>query len=277
MFFRGDDVFFQSTNAIILPILTPFFLLGLGRLLWQLHTVRGSLLVWWIIGTSLSNNLIRGSFLPITPRHNVVYGVLMVVTAFGIDTLWTMIIQHVRIPLRRWVSIGFVGFLLLVTGIHIHHYFGTVVPLQYRHVYGLDANLDQPKPAFDNMIRRAVDLPDNTTVIAFTDWAFPLTHKSIVPVYYGRDPEKFRVLSAEPRTINASYFALLPHNINYVFSFTRYHEDRLIDMIDDYFTITRIEGSLIDVPESVEMIFVHASLEDNPPIIPAPVISEEAQ
>ncbi len=273
---NGNDVFYQSPNAIILPILVPFFLLGFGRLVLQIHTIRGSLLIWWIIGTSVANNLISGSIIPQTPRHNVVYGVLMVVTALGIHTLWTLITSRVSTRFSRYIAIGFVGFLIAVSGIHIQHYFGEVVPRQYRLIYGLDANPEHPQPAFDDMIRRAIELPDNTTVIAFTDWEFPKSHKTIVPLYYGRNPEAFQVISREVTELERDYFESLPRNVNYVFAFTRYYNNRLVDLIEDTFVITQVEGSPQDVHHTVEMLFYHAPQANNPASVPSLTTDSEA-
>jgi len=262
--YPSKGIFYQSEYAFILPILAPFFLLGFGRLLFEVHRLRGALLVWWIIGVSVSNSLISGSIQADAARHMVVYSVLMIVTAVGIGTIWRLVTD--KMPrFRRWINGFFIAYLILVTGVQIGHYVGDVVPNMYDLIYGVHHQTGRPQPAFDDMILRAVELPPNTAVIVISDWLLPDTHRLVAPLYFGRDEHEFTVTGRFADTLDATYFATLPRDVNFVFVFTRYHQDRVVAMIEQYFTITHITDSPYDIPETVEMVFFHAPLSHNPP------------
>jgi len=259
VFFEAYDNFYQSEYAFILPILVPFFLLGFGRLLWQIRTVRGSLIIWWIVGASVSNNLITKTLSAHSPRHIVVYGVLMIVVALGIHTVWTLLSERATGRFRRWVSRGFIGYLLVVSGVHIHHYFDHVVPNMYDRMYERNLANMGAQPALDDMILRAIELPSDTTVISISDWLFPVTHEKIAPYYYGRKDD-LTVKGMFFDDVDGAYFASLPRDTDYVFTFTRFYQDALMPMIKEEFVITKIETSTYNIPIDNEMLMVHAPL-----------------
>lgn len=266
VFYTSNDSFYQSDAGFVLPLLVPFFLLGFARVLWGLRTIHGSLLVWWMVGASISNGIIANRLSAESPRYLVVYGVLMIVAALGIHTLWGFIDERVCFRWRRYIKVGFLGYLLLVTVTNIQHYVDHVVPNLYGEVYGENFPGVRPLPALDDMILRAVELPDNTTVIVISDFLVAQTYEIFIPLYYRRTPHEYDldVKGHFADTITPEFFATLPRDTNYVFAFTRYHQDRIVPMIEAEFNITKIEGSRYNIPDEAEVIFIHAPLFVNP-------------
>jgi hypothetical protein len=257
------DNFYQSNNAYLLPIIVPFFLLGFGILLWRIHTVHGALFIWWAAGVAIANSLIFDIYSAPSPRHVVVYGVLMIITALGIDTLWSIISAWVKDHRQRWVQTLFVFGLGCLGIVQVNYYFNTIVPNFHNLVFEkIDVN-GKLRPAFDDMILRAVNLPSNTTVHVFTELLFSNNLKDDVPFFFGRRVDEFEVKATFVEELTDDYFKDLPHDRNHVFTFTQYHEN-IIQMIEQHFEITKIEGSPFDIPDDVEMKFYHVPIVDNP-------------
>jgi len=248
------DNFYQSDDAYILPFLVPFFLLGFGVLLWRLHTVHGAMFVWWAIGVAIANSIIFDKFSAPSPRHTLVYGVLMVITAVGVDSLWTVLTTWVSDYRRRWVQIGLMIFLGCVGLYQVTYYFNTIVPNFHDFVFTRISVGNRPRPAFDDMILRAVDLPTNTTVHVFTDLLFPNNIRDDIPEFFGRQIDEFDVQHIFVENLTIDYFKDLPRDRNHVFTFTQDHEF-IIEMIEQVFEISSIEGSPFDIPDEVEMVF----------------------
>lgn len=256
------DGFYQSEYAYVIAILVPFFLLGGAVLLWRIFTLYGALFIWWVLGVSVANNLILDTFSAPSPRYVVVYGALMIITAVGIHTLWSAIMAWVANRLKLWVQVGFWIFLVGIGIYQIDYYFATVVPNFHHRVFNKSVAAGQHEPAHDDMMLRAMTtLPDDTTLYVFTSFIFPGDLINSVPAYYGRADE-FDVVHEFSVNLTNDYFKALPRDRNYVFTFTNFHAPIIIDMIEQVFEITKIEGSPYEIPEDVEMQFYHASLVD---------------
>lgn len=252
----AHDNFYQSEFAYVLPILAPFFLLGFGVLLWRIHTLRGSMLIWWAVGVAVANSIIFDKYSAPSPRHIVVYGVLMIITTVGIHTVWTIITDWVSDHRKRWLQVGFIVFLACLGLYQVSYYFNTIVPNFPDFVFSRISLGIRPRPAFDDMILRAIELPPNTTVHVFTDLLFPNNLRDDVPEFYGRDYPEFNVNHEFADTLTDAYFESLRLDRNHVFALTSDHTE-IVDMIEKHFEIAKVEGSPFDIPEDVEMTFYH--------------------
>ena len=256
----ATDQFYQSDEPFILPVLVPFFLLGLGILIWRIHTVSGALFVWWVLGVAIANSIIFDRVSAPSPRYTVVYGALMIVTALGIQSLWTVLTRGFTNHWHRWIKFGFIIFLAAVGLYQVNYYFNTIVPNFHHFVFTRIPLGIRPRPAFDDMILRAVDLPTNTTVHVFSDLLFPDNIRVDVPEFYGRQTEEFDVQHIFVDSLTADYFKALSPNRNHVFTFVHAH-DFIIEMIEQVFEISKIESSPFDIPDEVEMIFYFVKRE----------------
>ncbi len=249
------DDFFLSDFAYVIPLIASFFLIGFGLLLFQLHRMRGSLLIWWVVGVAIGNTLIVDGLSAPNPRYIVVYAVLMIVTAVGIDRVWQAFDNSFK-SYQQIITAGFIAYLGYVGVFQIDHYFNRTVPLYYDNVHVI-----RVEPAFDDMILRAVELPENTSLVVLTDSLFPKSHMVDVPRFFQRDD--LTIYYVLVRELEDTFFETLPRDADYVFTFTRFHKEQVMDSIDDYFVISDIEGSPYGISQNTEMLFAYAPLSVN--------------
>ena len=253
-----EDSFYQSDNSYILPLLAPFFLLGFGILLGRIRTLHGAMLLWWTVGVAIGNSLIPDVFSGSSPRFVLVFAVLMLITAVGFDALWSILTNWILSSWQRWLGIGFFVVLGCLGLYQVDYYFNTIVPNFYDSVYKAMNINNRPRPAYDDMILRAVSLPENTTLHVFTDALFSNSYKADVPLFYGRSVDDLSIEHSFVSDLTPAYFETLPRNRNHVFTFAEYHTS-ILEMIEPYFVITQIEGSPYNIPDDVEMTFYYAS------------------
>ncbi len=258
------DDFYQAEEAYISPFLVPFFLLGFGILLWQIRTIRGSLFIWWVLGVAIGNSLIFDGLSAPNPRYVVVYGILMLVSAVGIHTMWAVLTEWVQERWRRWVQVGFLLYLGGLGLYQVGYYFNTIVPNFHEYVFTRLAIDGTPRPTYDDMILRAVQLPENTTLHVLTNLTISEGHTSHVPQFFGRLPDEFIVEHTLVDDFTIDYLESLPRDRNHVFTFMSYDESALVETIEQVFDITQIESSPFDIPDNVEMKFYHVSMTNKP-------------
>lgn len=261
--YDADGAYYPSRDAFVLPMLVPFFLIGFGFLLWKIRTHGGALLIWWAVGIAIGNSLIFDHISAIGPRYVLVYGILMMMTAVGVSVTWSLLSHWVGERFAPLINVGFAALLIMVSVYSNHYYFNDTIPRFYDFIFTRPTSSGEPAPAVDDMILRAVALPSNTDVHVFTETLFPRNLLSDIPYYYDRDADEFAVYHWFVQQLDDGYFLELPRDRNYVFTFTRQY-NTIVEDIERYFTITRIEGSPFDnIPETVEMLFYYAPLEAN--------------
>lgn len=257
-----DGLYYQSQDAFVLPMLAPFFLIGFAYLLWHIRTHGGALLLWWAVGVAVGNSLIIQNFSAISARFVVVYPILMMIVAVGISVTWSMLVTWVGKRFEKFIQVGFVVFLVVTAAYSSHYYFNDTVPNFRNFVFTRLDFAGNYRPAVDDMILRALVLPPNTDVHIFTDTLLTTYYKNDIPFYYERNKNEFMVHNQRIQRLADEYFLNLPRDRNYVFVTTRDH-DYILNDIERYFTITKVEGSPWNIPEAVEMIMYHAPLEAN--------------
>jgi hypothetical protein len=255
----AHDDFYQSEDAYILPILVPFFLLGFGVLVWQIRTLHGSLFAWWVLGIAIGNSLLYYGLSAPSPRHVIVYAILMLIVAIGIDTIWDVIAEWVQDLWRPWIHIGFLVYLFGLGLYQVNYYFNVSVPNFRDYVFTRPSIDDRPRPTYDDMILRAVNLPSNTTLHVLTNLRFPQDHTAEVPFFYERYPDEFVVQHTLIDPLTDDYFANLSRDRNHVFTFMPY-DKAILKMIEKNLDIDRVEGSPYDIPDEVEMKFYYVDI-----------------
>jgi hypothetical protein len=249
------DSFYQSEYAYVIAVLVPFFLLGCAILLLQIFSAHGSLFIWWVFGVAFANGLVLETFSAGSPRYVVAIGALMIITAVGIHTVWSVLVEHATDRLKKLVQVGFFVYLGCIGIYQMDYYFATVVPNFHKRVFTKIIQNGRHQPAYDDMMLRAVStLPDDITLHVFTATIFPHDLIYNVPAFYERIGE-LDVTHTDVRTITTKYFKDLPHDLNHVFAFVDYHEPILTGILKKYFVVTQIEGSPFDIPDDVEMKF----------------------
>lgn len=257
-----DDVFYQSVDAFVLPMLVPFFLIGFIYLLWHIRDAGMSLIWWCIVGVAIANSFFIEQYTSSSPRYVLVYSTLMIVAAIGISKTWDLFSRWFEYRLDKLIAGGFLIVLLGTSLYNMDYYFNVNVPMFQENIFNAISSSGSHRPAHDDMILRAMQLPSNTDIHVFTDTDFPGNLRSDIPFFYGREGELW-VYHYLVQRLHSDYFLGLPRDRNYVFVTTR-DRDYILKDIEQYFTITKIEETPWEnIPEDVEMIMYHAPLEAN--------------
>jgi hypothetical protein len=157
--------FYVNDTGFILPVLVPFFLLGLIMCAWRWRTLGGGLLFWWCVGVAVANLILNNEV--DAPRYVVAFPALCAITALGVHQLWRW--AEVGLPRVPWRAV--VGTLLVALSIgQAHYYLGYHLHAYYmRHFYNeTDFMRRVPVKDADDMIFRTVRLRAPVEVYVFS-------------------------------------------------------------------------------------------------------------
>jgi len=253
------DTFYRDTYAYVLPILTPFFLLGFVILVMQIRRSHGALFIWYIVGIVVGNSLVSDQLSQPNPRYTIVYAMLMIIVAVGVDRLWHLLETKFEVR-RRLIRLVFVLYLVFTSAFLVNHYFNSIIAEYSEYVFTrIDARTNLLKLALDDFLFRAVELPPDTTVVLFSGLPFPDTHAYVLPAFYGRDIDEFQIIVTDPESLPLDYFAGLQDDTNYVFAFKPRYQQLVLHLMRDHFRLDNIEDSPYDIPDKVELMFAHVT------------------
>jgi len=167
----GSKFYYGGQFGLILPYLVPFFLIGIGVLLWKRKT-GGLILVMIPLLTALGNSLIN--FSDWSARFVVAFPACALILAVGLDTAWRgaeFLTQRregrkgsQRLSfkfLAFLVSWRFNFFIFLIAASQVIYYFGPHLTLYNEQV--------RPSRDHQDVGWRMRDLPPETQVFLFTD------------------------------------------------------------------------------------------------------------
>ncbi|XWX04015.1 glycosyltransferase family 39 protein [Aggregatilineales bacterium SYSU G02658] len=157
--------FYINDTGFILPVLVPFFLLGLVVCVWRGRTLGGGMLFWWCVGVAVANLILNNEV--DAPRYVVVFPALCAVTALGMHQLWSW--AEAALPRLPWRPVA-VALLVALSAGQVHYYLGYHLPAYYmRHFYDeIDYFRRVPVKDADDMIFRAVRLRPPVEVYVFS-------------------------------------------------------------------------------------------------------------
>lgn len=240
--------FYGGNSALILPQIAPFFLYGLVITIWRIRKVDGSLLFWWIFAALVGNMLIQDR--QSAPRYLVLAPALALVIAVGIYGLIAFILRHrlrfVRVLLLMSIAIGFAY-------IQLRYYFETHLPNFYmQSVYELRLADGRLAGDIDDVMMRAVQLPDNTIVhivYELTIWQFNM---QTVIEYFGREGE-ISIRQAYTKEFNKDYIESLDMTRNHAF-FMDQNDSKSFNLINENLNISQPFFSFQDIPPEKQMV-----------------------
>jgi 4-amino-4-deoxy-L-arabinose transferase-like glycosyltransferase len=147
-----NTLFYADTNALVLPLILPFFLLGVFYALWRWRAPGTGLLLGWILASSLGNSLMVDS--AGSPRYVMVFPALVLTIALGVRYGIPLIV-----PNRRRASVVIavlaIGFALF----QANHYFNIFLPHYNMSFRAVKANPD----GYDAALR-SVNFPAGTNI-----------------------------------------------------------------------------------------------------------------
>ncbi len=208
-------VLYGGDQPMMLVYVVPFFLLGVGYLLWRWRTA-ASVILWWIVAAALSNALLRDS--AVFARWHVVFPAVSIVVAVGLRCLLPVIWWRpadagddrlLRI-LRRLTPVVVVGLLVALMVGQFRYYFDWHKPLLER-----QARLSKPYPDVYDLALRTVSLPDSTDVYMIGD---PVPDMNVprawIEVLSKGDPTTLRYFPMSAADFTTEYVRQLPLDRN---------------------------------------------------------------
>ena len=184
--FYGGDV------GLILPVVVPLFLLGLGFVLWRIRHPAMLLIVMWLGATVFGNSLLNDS--TDSSRYVVVFPILALIIAIGIrETIRVFFAVTPNEPIiskQAWMQRLFTILIAIaIVVVNVTYYFGDY----------LDGHHEQFHPAIiaDDVLFRAKTLPSNTTVyIVSNGWIWEEDIHTVLRFYGRQDDLIVNVISA---------------------------------------------------------------------------------
>jgi 4-amino-4-deoxy-L-arabinose transferase-like glycosyltransferase len=218
-------IYYGGKTAMILPLLVPLALLGLGYVVWRWRTP-AILVLLWILATAVGNIMLRdnGQF----PRFVVVFPALALLIALGVRAALGLLTAHLPAPARLSVL---ALLLALIGAMQVGYYFFVHLPL-----YNTQIREAKLYPDGTDAVLRSLDLPADTQLILIGD---PTPDQNVPRTLLG-----FLVPSTTDAplvTMNAgevtdAYLATLPHDHSYAF-FVQFGHPDVLARIETFFKL----------------------------------------
>ena len=199
----------------MLVYVVPFFLLGIGYLLWRWRSP-AFVIVLWIVATAGINALLRDS--AVYTRWIVVLPGVAVVVAVGLRYLLPVLLSHGErsaddkpILVYRRSAVLLVGAVLVVKMVaQVNYYFNEHVPLLEKQV-----RLAKPYGDVFDLALRSFDFPDATDIYMIGD---PLPDinvpRSWIDLFTRSDRSTLRYFPLSPLQITPAFIEQRPLNRN---------------------------------------------------------------
>jgi 4-amino-4-deoxy-L-arabinose transferase-like glycosyltransferase len=151
-----QTVYYGGTTALLLPPLTPFFLIGIGVVLWRWRSP-AILILLWITITSLGNSLLIIS--AASTRFVVVFPALALLVAVGLRYTIKFIFQRLPVWMAQKANLFAIAIAAIFAIVQISYYFGP-------HLDGyVPAFLNnRPFDDLDDAVLRALEFPPDTKI-----------------------------------------------------------------------------------------------------------------
>jgi 4-amino-4-deoxy-L-arabinose transferase-like glycosyltransferase len=140
---------YDGQHPLVLEIFLPFFLIGVGVLLWRWHSPVSWLMVLWLGGTAFGSSLLLNH--ASDSRYVVTFPALAILIALGMDALLENFIrpQHRKL---RWALVAVLGSIAML------YYLGELLP-------NLNAQIATYNYDGTDAVWRVRDLPEETIVV----------------------------------------------------------------------------------------------------------------
>ncbi|MBE2183720.1 MAG: glycosyltransferase family 39 protein [Anaerolineae bacterium] len=165
-------VFYGGDQPLILVFVVPFFLMGMGYLVWRWRSP-AFIIALWVLATALINSLLRDS--AVYARWHVVFPAVAITIAVAIryvlPSVWRPLTLRSSAEKGKETLFLIRGFAVLSGGIlaaliigQLVYYFGWHVPLLEK-----QARLSKGYPDTFDMAIRSFDFPDYTNIYQISD------------------------------------------------------------------------------------------------------------
>ncbi len=246
------SVFYGGQTALILPMVVPFFLLGLTFTLFRPRRP-AFILVLWVIGTSLGNGLLMLNSAA-TTRYLGVMPILMVLTAAGVRYGLPLLFptDSIRLAFRRvnyrTALVGLVAILAVGQAIY---YFGP--HLSY---FNWQFRAARPVLDVDDAVLRAAELPAGTHVILIPSYYFDLGYAGEFLHFLTPDKQLTTIMNID---LTEDWLRDLPAGVDYAF-FIDPQDHTTYQLIDRVFHLEApVYSPHAVVPDDDQFIMIYAA------------------
>ncbi len=245
LYFARPDAnwFYGGHEALILPAIAPFFLLGIGCLFWRPRSPTSLLLLPWLLLTVLGNSFLRES--ASSPRYVVIFPALMLVTAVGLWYTLRFLTQALTVKMKPAVVSG-----LIVTLIAV----GQVVYYFHDHLPVFTEQMRQPE-AWEDALFRLEGLPAGTQVHFIMDEPVRYFNVNAFVRYWQFDVQ---VDAQAVDEVSDGYLQSLDPTVQHMFFVNEAKHD-ILTLIRRYFVLSSPEYSAYDLPLHTQLMLYRAS------------------
>jgi len=266
-----QSTFYGGETAMILPLLVPFFLMGVGLLIWRIRSISGSLLIGWLAMGIFANGLI--GVLVQSPRYVVIHPAIAIVLAFGMEATWRIMFAHPQISSSKWRNRFAIIILVGIVGYQVGYFFTVHLPNYYFQYFyhEVDPFRNVRIKDFDDMLFRLNTLPDNTQVYVISAGSGDINHFTTYITYIGR-AHTLAINHVFPHEVNEAWlFSLRYHPQNYAF-FLEPEDGQTFNLLHDSFQLTEGQFSPFEIPHERQFVLYIAPLIWNfQPIAPSEI------
>lgn len=212
-------VFYGGDQPLVLVFVVPFFLMGMGYLLWHWRSP-AFIIALWVIATALINALLRDS--AVYARWHVVFPAVAVTVAISIRYLLPAIgrpfverasgddMLKMRVSAARIFAVLTGGVLAFVLVGQLVYYFALHVPLLEK-----QARLSKGYPDTFDMAIRSFDFPDFTNIYQVSD---PIADINVPRIWIDfmthADPTTLNYLPLAAEEVDEEFVHSLPRDRN---------------------------------------------------------------
>lgn len=227
--------FYRGNFALILPLLVPGFLLGVGHCLARLRRPGPLLLlIWWPAVTAGNSLLVAADH---APRYVAVFPALMLLLAVGIRYTLPMLIPH----LSRARTVVMVVLVIAFAGFQADYYFNDHLPL-----FNYQTRMGNPHPDAQDAALRSINFPPHTQVHIISE--IP-ANEGYTRGFLSLMNDQVELYTLRPRDVTVEYLRSLDPREDQAFFIEEGH-DSLVSLIENYmFVLPPQYSPYPDIPD----------------------------
>ncbi len=242
--------FYGGQTPLVLDYVVPMLLLGAAFALWRWRTPGGSLLIIWVMATSVGNGFLSQS--TTAARYVVVFPALVLLCAAGIRYTLALIL-----PEKMRLQIILMSTLAILLGIaQVNYYFAWHLPL-----YNFSSRAALPHRDGQDAVLRSLNFPPGTQVHILSD-APPNSHYTGgLLAFLAGDTVNMDIITMGDFT--PEYIENMRTDVDHAF-FLDWETGGLELLLRDKFDILAPLYSPFDIPTSQQYILYYARHREQP-------------
>ena len=248
LFIRDVDgsYFYRGVNGLMIPLLVPLFMLGMGYALFRLRYPGPLLLILWWLMVVGGNSLMMSA--DHTPRYVVAFPALMLTVAVGLRYTLALVWPEswwprARTPLLFALAIGIAAY-------QANYYFNIHLP-----VYKNQTRLSAAYPDSQETMWRSLDFPPHTVIFLISDVEVNAGYLHGALHYMRDDLDLEGVTTSQ---VSTDFLKSLSAKVDYAFFIEPGHQ-AIVNLLKRYFYLLPPQySSDSSLPESLQFTLYYA-------------------